>query len=154
MGYLCRKKLEVMENYVQTDELQKLINWDVLMGLPRYAGGHDEQMQNLFKEAKVIAHWNEGDYQGIVATCVLLPDGRYAIYNDYYGSCSGCDSWEDATDEEVRRMCVELSNSTYIFDNLDEVKGFLAWACQAEVWSSWNGAAESLLGLINKLKEE
>jgi hypothetical protein len=35
-----------MENlkYTQTDELQKLIDWDAIMKMPRYAGGHDEQM--------------------------------------------------------------------------------------------------------------
>lgn len=27
--------------YYQTDELQKMINWEKLIDLPRYAGGHD-----------------------------------------------------------------------------------------------------------------
>jgi hypothetical protein len=72
-----------MNKYYQTDQLQKMIDWDKIMKMSRYSGGHDDQMIGLFKGATVIGHWNEGDYQGTVATCVLLSDGKYAIYNDY-----------------------------------------------------------------------
>lgn len=137
--------------YIQTDELQKLINWEEIIKMPRYAGGHDAQMQGLFKNAEVIAHWNEGDYQGMVATCVKLPDGCFAIYNDYYGSCSGCDSWEDAGDEEVKTMCIGLSNSAYVFNSLDDVKEFLSNPTKEGGWSSWSGPANNLLAELNKL---
>lgn len=136
--------------YIQTDELQKLINWEELMSMPRYAGGHDQQMQGLFKDAKVIAHWNEGDWQGSVATCVQIPDGRFVIYNDYYGSCSGCDSWEDATDDEVKAMCINLSNGAYVFQSLDDVKEFLTSQGTNSDWSSWNNSYNGLLAEINK----
>ena len=79
--------------YVQSDKMQKLIDWENIMKMSRYAGGHDDQMKGLFRGAKVIVHWNEGDYDGQVATCVRLKDDRITIYNDYYGSCSGCDAW-------------------------------------------------------------
>lgn len=115
-----------MKKYYQSDELQKLIDWENIMKMDRYAGGHDEQMQGLFKNAEVIGHWNEGDYQGMVATCVKLPDGRYVIYNDYYGSCSGCDGWEDAPDEQVKNMCIDLANGAYIFQTLEDVEEFLS----------------------------
>lgn len=113
------------EKYIISDTLQSLIDWDNIMKMPRYAGGHDSQMKGLFKGATVVAHWNEGGYQGQVATCVKLKDGRYVIYNDFYGSCSGCDSWEEATDEEVRNMCINLSNGALIFQLLDDVIEFL-----------------------------
>lgn len=139
--------------YIQTYQLQKQINWEVLMELPRYAGGHDCQMKELFKGAEVIAHFNEGDYQGQVATCVKLEDGRFAIYNDYYGSCSGCDAWEDADDESVKRMCINLSNSTYVFKKLKDVVEFLQ-DCISEdedrEWNRWEGPAYSLLNEIKK----
>lgn len=140
-----------MNKYIQTDQLQKLIDWEKIMKMPRYAGGHDEQMQGLFKDAEVIAHWNEGDYSGSVATCIKLPDGRFAIYNDYYGSCSGCDAWEDANDEDVKNMCIGLSNSAYVFETLDDVKEFLSSPIEDEKqWSSWCGTAHHLLQEINK----
>ena len=113
------------EKYIISDTLQSLIDWENIMKMKRYAGGHDEQMRGLFKGATVVAHWNEGDYQGQVATCVKLKDGRQVIYNDFYGSCSGCDSWEEATDEEVKNMCINLSNGALIFQSLDDVIEFL-----------------------------
>lgn len=142
-----------MKKYYQTDELQKLIDWEAIILMPRYAGGHDDQMTGLFKNAKVIAHWNEGDYQGTVATCVQLEDGRFAIYNDYYGSCSGCDAWEGASDEEVRKMCVDLANSALVFESLSDVKEFLSAGEPAENYEwfgTYSGAASNLLEEILK----
>lgn len=137
-----------MKKYYQTDELQKMIDWENILKMSRYAGGHDDQMIGLFKGSILIAHWNEGDYQGSVATCVLLPDGRYVIYNDYYGSCSGCDAWEGANDEEVRRMCIDLSNGAYIFENISDIVEFLKGEKDRY---SWNGSCSSGL-LVEILK--
>lgn len=117
--------MPVNKKYIITDELQKLINWESIMKMERSAGGHDEQMQALFKDAEIIGHWNEGNWEGMVATCVKLPDNRFAIYNDYYGSCSGCDSWENATDEEVKNMCIDLANGAYVFESIKDIKDFL-----------------------------
>jgi len=75
------------------EDLVQRVNWETIKPLGRYAGGHDQQMENLLKNSTVLAHWNEGDYQGQVATCVQLNDTKEVIiYNDWYGSCSGCDS--------------------------------------------------------------
>jgi len=142
--------------YKQTDELQSYIDWDSIMKMSRYAGGHDDQMKGLFKNVEVIAHWNEGDWQGMVATCVRFTDGQFAgkiaIYNDYYGSCSGCDSWEDASDDEVHNMCIGLSNSAYLFDNIDDVKDFLRSVDEnaENDWSAWSTPATRLLSNIEK----
>lgn len=138
------------KKYKQDDSLQKLIDWESIMGMSRYAGGHDEQMQGLISGAVVIGHWNEGDYQGMVATCIKLPDGRFAIYNDYYGSCSGCDSWEDATDEEVKNMCIGLANGAYVFNTIEDVKEYLSSAEEDSAWSSWSNVKGNLLEAINK----
>jgi hypothetical protein len=111
--------------YYQTDEIQKMIDWEKIMKMNRCAGGHDDQMIGLFKDSTLIGHYNEGGYGGQVATCVQLSDGKFAIYNDYYGSCSGCDAWEDALDENIRAMCIGLSNDTYVFNNAYDVIEFL-----------------------------
>lgn len=139
--------------YKISDELQALIDWDAIMKMSRHAGGHDDQMQGLFKGAEVIGHWNEGDWQGMVATCVKLEDGRYVIYNDYYGSCSGCDSWEDANDDEVKTMCIGLSNGAYIFESIEDVIEFLECVDETNgAWSSWSAPAANLLSEIKKAK--
>jgi len=128
---------------MQKDNIFKIMNKEELLKFERYAGGHDEHMKNLVKGAKVIAHWNEEDYQGQVATCVLLPDETYMIYNDYYGSCSGCDAWEDAEDEEILKMCQDLIYSSKIFNTLEEVQEFLS---QKEFDDySWEDSSKELL---------
>lgn len=68
-----------MKKYIQTDELQKLIDWQKIMPMSRCAGGHDEQMGGLFKNIEVIAHWNDDDYQGMVATCVKFTEGNLRV---------------------------------------------------------------------------
>jgi len=142
-----------MKNYYQTDELQKLIDWENIMKMPRYAGGHDDQMMGLFKKSIVIGHWNEGGYEGMVATCVQLDNGKYAIYNDYYGSCAGCDSWEGASDEEVRNMCVNLSNGAYIFEGIYDVVSFLKEK-NKDGYSWTEKASDALLGeILNNIRE-
>lgn len=141
--------------YIISDTLQQLIDWENIMQMERYAGGHDEQMMGLFKDSKVIGHWNEGCYQGMVATCVQLPDGRFAVYNDYYGSCSGCDSWDGANDQEVKAMCINLSNSAYIFQSLSDVKEYLISVMQNPNSSfDWEKCAKPLLDEIAKYTQE
>lgn len=140
------------KTYYITDQLQNQINWGVIMKLERYAGGHDEQMKQLFTNSKVIAHWNEGEYQGQVATCVKLLDGRYAIYNDYYGSCSGCDLWENASDHEVRNMCITLAKGAYVFEDFENLIKFLENVDEESNYN-WSGTGQNLLKEIKKLNK-
>ena len=154
MNYLQRRihNNTQMGTIITHDELRKEMNEKELLKMPRYAGGHDDQMQGLIKDAKVIGHWNEGDYQGSVATCIKVISGEFIIYNDYYGSCSGCDSWEDANDEEVIKMCNDLIYTSKIFNTLKEVKIFLS---QERFNSySWEGCSKHLLEKISKTEEQ
>lgn len=129
------------------DELQKQIDIENILKMPRYAGGHDDQMKGLIKGAKVIAHYNEGDYQGTVATCIKIPSGEFILYNDFYGSCSGCDAWEDASDENIIKMCNDLVYDSLIFDTLEEVKIYLSKETFDKY--SWEKASKQLLLAIN-----
>jgi hypothetical protein len=131
----------------ENKEMIDMIDWETLIPLNRCAGGHDDHMQKLFKDSEVIAHWNEGCYEGYVATCVKLSDGRFAVYSDSYGSCSGCDSWEDANDEEIVRMCKDLAESAMGFKTMDEVKIYLS---NPELDSNISGGASELLKIIEQ----
>ena len=131
------------------------IDWDNIMPMSRYSGGHDEQMKGLLKDITVIAHWNEGDYQGCVATCVMLNDTKeVVIYNDYYGSCSGCDAWDDALDSEVIRMCKQLAGGALIFNNLKDCKKFLESKKDASQYNWSNICSTGLLEEIEKYKKK
>lgn len=105
------------------------INWDAVMDQPREAGGHDEIMQSVFDgAAEVIAHYNSRGYGGEVATAWRFPCGTVAIITDYYGSCSGCDAYEGAGDEDVRRLVSGMVGSARIFDTPEEAAKF----CESE----------------------
>lgn len=131
-------------------ELIERIDFEKIMPMPRYAGGHDDQMQGLLKDTTVVAHWNEGDYQGQVATCLKLNDtGEHIVISDYYGSCSGCDAWEDARDEDVKRMCIQMAGDAKIFKTLEEVKLFLSH--DPKGYDDWKG---HLLEEINNPKKD
>lgn len=134
--------------YYQSDKLADRVDWDAIMPLDRCSGGHDEQMQALLKDATILGHYNEGDYQGNVATCVRLNDtGEVVIYNDSYGSCSGCDAWENAPDEEVRQMCRQLACGAYVFPNLTECVDFLTHG-NVEKSYDWDDTRTVLLAEI------
>jgi hypothetical protein len=148
------KTMDENKNYYQSSKLIERIDWDKLIPMERWSGGHDEQMQGLLKDVNVIAHYNDCDYQGQVATCVQLNDTQeIVIYNDYYGSCDSCDVWEEASDEEVKKMCIQLAGGALIFNNLDDCKKFLATDNEATQYD-WNEKVRSgLLNLINSVKE-
>ena len=142
------------KRYKQDGKLIKRIDFGKILPMSRYAGGHDEQMKGLLKNVRLIAHWNEGDYQGSVATCVKLKDTKeIVIYDDYYGSCSGCDAWQDASDEDVKRMCIQLAGKAYIFKNLKDCKEFLKMRHQPEE-SFYDNIRIGLLNEMNRKSKE
>jgi len=107
-------------------DLIERIDFEKIMPMSRNADGHDEQMQHLIKNSSVLAHWNEGDYEGSVATMIQLNDTKeIIIYDDYYGSCSGCDAWLGATDQDVIVMCKQLAAKAKIFSNVKAALKFL-----------------------------
>jgi hypothetical protein len=109
-----------------------LIDWDRVMYAHRCSGGHSDIMCKLFKGAEVIAKYKDNDYQGNLAYCYKLDDTAfkatgqsYLITTDYFGSCSGCDVWEAASDDVVRANAERIVfNNTVGFANLLELSDF------------------------------
>lgn len=60
---------------------------------------------NIFGEAEILWESSYADYQGNADIFALMPDGTFVHYEWTYGSCSGCDEWEDRglTDEEIEK---------------------------------------------------
>lgn len=93
---------------------------------PRYAGGHEEIMEVLFKDADVIARYIGPCYQDSEGFVYRLKDtGQIVVVSDYFGSCSVCDAWEAATDEDARRLCIELANNAHVFASIEDAIAFL-----------------------------
>ena len=45
---------------------------------------------------------------------------------DYYGSCSGCDCWEDATDEDAKKQVLDLVNGARVLGSLENAQAWCA----------------------------
>ena len=146
--YLEANKMD--KNFYQDGRLIERIDWEKIMPMPRCAGGHDAQMQGLLKDITILAHWNIGEYWGTVATCVMLNDTQeIVIYNDYYGTCPGCDAWEDASDKTVMTICKQLAGGALIFKNLEECKKFLSSKKDATQYAWGSDACNGLLKEMN-----
>lgn len=68
---------------------------------------YSEVLQMLLTElggVRLLRKDYESDYQGHVDVDVLLNDGRVFTYYYSYGSCSGCDEWEDRglSDDQIK----------------------------------------------------
>ena len=134
--------------------LKDLLDWEQIMQQPRRAGGHAEVLRVLFKGAKVIAEYSTDDYQGTIAMTYQLADGRFVVLSDYFGSCSGCDSWEEADDEDAVRLCVTLANNAHTFNRISEALVFLASTDGDANYYEWHDTAVPLIGALAKFVSE
>ena len=102
------------------ERFHALIDWDAVMSAPRYAGGHIEVMRALFGEnADVLGEYVENDYQGDESFAYRIKSsGEILIAIDSFGSCSGCDAWEDSTDDDARHMVHEIVQNARVFPNV------------------------------------
>ena len=115
--------------------LKDLLNWPEIMTANRSSGGHTDVMDKLFK-GQILASYVENDYQGQLGYVYLVYDfekfAKIVVISDYFGSCSGCDSWEDASDEDVKTFCVQLANNAHMFNSIKEAVDFLKMVVEAE----------------------
>ena len=90
----------------------------------RYSRTLEELLNDLgaVKELKVDF---EDDYQGYVAVDALLSDGRVFSYKYSYGSCSGCDEWEDR-DLTPNQIKNEMFQEATLFDDVNQYERYLA----------------------------
>lgn len=86
---------------------------------------YGEVAQNIWGDADIIWEDSEADYQGHATILAKTPDGKFWLYEWFYGSCSGCDSWEAAemTDEQIE---AEMRDQSAVFDDAEEMLLFLS----------------------------
>lgn len=78
----------------------------------------------VFQNAEVIWEHSENDYQGFANILVRMPDGTFAHYEWTYGSCSGCDEWENRclTDQQIED---EMRFAMVTFDDVNVLYRYL-----------------------------
>ncbi len=86
---------------------------------------YSECAEEIFGDADIIWEDSEADYQGHVDLVGVKPDGTVIMYEYSYGSCSGCDDWEnrelsnEEIVEEMKRNCISFTkNETKELKNL------------------------------------
>ena len=86
---------------------------------------YGEIAARIWSDANVIWEDSESDYQGHATVLARTPDGKWWFYEWWYGSCSGCDTWEAAelTDDEIE---AEMRDQSAIFDSDEEMGLFLS----------------------------
>lgn len=62
----------------------------------------EEVVEEVLKPVDVIAYHGESDWQGSAEVLLLDASGNIISYAWSWGSCSGCDAWEDEPPEKVR----------------------------------------------------
>lgn len=72
-----------------------------------------ELFERIIGDWIVIWEEAEADYQGY-AKVLAYKDGRFCYVEWTYGSCSGCDPWEDLPEDEVLE---EINKDAMFFDD-------------------------------------
>jgi hypothetical protein len=77
-----------------------------------------EYAEELFYDWNIIWDNSYADYQG-TGEFVAEKDGKFAYVTWTYGSCSGCDAWEDMPEDEVRK---DFKNGVEYFNDIHELE--------------------------------
>lgn len=126
-------------------EVLDSINWEAVMAAPRDAGGHAEVMEALFADrAQVYSSWQDDSYDGELAYAYQFPDGTICIVTDYFGTCSGCDEWEDATDADARTLITSMVTSSRLFSGVVEAEHYCRNAAGSDASEFSHRAAQHL----------
>ena len=138
--------------------LKDFLDWDRIMKAKRYSGGHSDVMDVLFINGIVLGSVSSDDYQGNIGYAYLVygwtNTAKIVLISDSYGSCSGCDQWEDAGDEDVRQLCTNLANDAHSFDSIEEAIAWLYKAAADGTYYEWRELGTQLASeLTEKLAE-
>jgi hypothetical protein len=79
--------------------------------------------RRIFEDSEIIFENSLADYQGFANVLAAMPDGSFIHYEWTYGSCSGCDEWEDRglSDDEIEK---EMRRGVAILENIQTLKKY------------------------------
>lgn len=115
-------------------------------------------VKQALPDGEIVSSVGSCDYQGSVAIVAKLDDGNWLHYAWSYGSCSGCDAWEDEPEESVKE---EIRNGAAILDRdsflrylvsaADSDAGWLAALRGKESWIYEEKVGLDYNGLLDKV---
>jgi len=143
-------------------KMSDFIDWETMLDdskTMRSSGSKIDQLSRMFLHSHMIASDSSGDYQGEDTVVILFTppipdtDPKIIIISSYYGSCSGCDSWEDANDKNMKEILESLANNARLFDNFEDTIKYLESVTQAEQYDLYP-IKDKLLEQIRKAEGE
>ncbi|MFN7132244.1 MAG: hypothetical protein ACK4N5_09180, partial [Myxococcales bacterium] len=108
----------------------------------------------VFGHMEVLWEQSEDDYQG--SARVLAKDGeKYVDFGWSYGSCSGCDDWEnrELTEEQVAE---EMRQAAGVYESKEHLAGLLKMLEQRadEMWARSRHTDDIVDGLVGAIRAE
>jgi hypothetical protein len=114
--YKTNKLLDQLDlNFINSSDAKHYAN----------AGGHMHIVPKLFKGATLNSYVSTKDYQGTELVIINTIDDEYLMCTDFYGSCSGCDAWEGATNEDILILSKNFITNGFVFRSLSDIFSFL-----------------------------
>lgn len=126
------------QTYLKRDLIDYVPGGEIEIPEPRYGGRPHWVISNLPQEAHV-QYWREGGYQGKLAYVIRL-DGYFWVFNDYYGSCSGCDAFID----NEAQYTEDMLRKAYCFVTKEDVLEYI----DSTDDYSWNGVKEPVRRML------
>jgi len=139
------------------------INWEIMLDKDktyRHAGSHVSQLSNLFIDSHVIASECDDDYTGSDSVVYLFappnPDvePKVVLVTDYFGSCGGCDVWEDIEDSDLKELLVAIANNARLFDSFEELDKFFSGIIDKLDGDGSYGEYYDLHGHVHSLRKQ
>ena len=90
----------------------------------RYSEDLDTLIVSLGGYKKVLRLDYDSDYSGYVDVDLELNNGVVFSYKYWYGSCSGCDKWEDELGSDHAQVVEVMRKEATYFDNMEQ---YTAW---------------------------
>lgn len=110
------------------------IDWKTMLDesiTPRTAGSHVDHLSKMFVNSHMIAHHSDGNWSGWDAVVILFAPPNPALkpkivlITDHFGSCSGCDVWDEVSDRTLKELLISIANNARTFDSFEEIDNFL-----------------------------
>lgn len=115
-------------------------------------------LDNLFLNSVVLATVTEGTYQGSHGYAYLVygytEHVKIVLISDSYGSCSYCDAWQECTEEDARRMCINLANDAHMFDSVEEAIAWLKESHKDSAYYEWSSLGPEMITKLEAKLEE
>ena len=104
----------------------------------------------IFGNCEIIWECSEADYQGSANVLAKTPDGKFIHYEWTYGSCSGCDEWEDR-ELSYEQIEAEMRQHMAVLKDEETLLRYLKLEDDPKIPTAQSPTAGSIPGMLRYL---